>query len=161
AAPFGTMPASRPRQPTCSSAIAGRPSRRAIATGRQSAVTTTSGSPCSSVQSPSPGAPRPSALLTRAPWTWSGHVARSGRAPVELAVQLAPLQLGEDLPDPRRLAEAELREIGPADREPYAPQAREVVADRGQLLEREREERCVGVVALEEVDELRGRGPVP
>jgi hypothetical protein len=62
------MPASRPRQPTWSAAIAGRvPFARAIAIGRQSAVKTSSGSPGASVQRPSPVRPRPGARLIVGP----------------------------------------------------------------------------------------------
>ena len=46
-----------------------------------------------------------------------------GVAAVELAVQLATAKLGEHLPHPRRLAQAELGEVGARDLEPDAAQA--------------------------------------
>src|SRR5712692_8396864 len=71
AAALSTIPPRRPRQPTCSAAIAGCPPfARASATGRQSAVKTSNGSPGVSDQTPSPGFPCPSARRTSGPCTW-------------------------------------------------------------------------------------------
>ena len=57
-APLSTIPASRPRQPTWRAAAPGRsPFARTSATGRQSAVKTSRGSPGESDQRPSPGSP--------------------------------------------------------------------------------------------------------
>ena len=53
-APFSTIPSSSPRQPTWSTAAPAAPFRRAIATGRQSAVTSSIPWPGSSLHQPSP-----------------------------------------------------------------------------------------------------------
>ena len=59
ARPKSAIPPSRPRQPACRTASAGVPPfARASAIGRQSAASASSGSPRSSVQSPSPRSPR-------------------------------------------------------------------------------------------------------
>ncbi len=85
AAAFCTIPASRPRQPTCRAAIAGRsPFPRASATGRQSAVKTSSGSPGVSDQTPSPGSPLPSARRTTCPCTWRPKRSSSGSVPASM-----------------------------------------------------------------------------
>ena len=77
-----------------------------------------------------------------------------GVAPVELAVQLAAAELGEDLPHARRLAETELRHVGAGDLEPDSGQAREVVVELRQVGEGEREERRVRGVRLGNRDDV-------
>ena len=76
-------------------------------------------------------------------------------APVELAVQLTPPDLGEHLPHPRRLGEPELREILATDLELDAPQPREVVAELGAILAGQREQRGIGRVCVGKRDDLR------
>ena len=61
----------------------------------------------------------------------------------ELAVQLPPADLGEDLTDSRRLGEPQSQEIRAADLEPHVPKALEVVAELGAIVVCEREKRCV------------------
>ena len=88
------------------------------------------------------------------------QLARGGQlrlAPVELAAQLAAAQLVEHLPHPRRLAEAEIGEIGAGDLEADVAQAREVVTESRHVGEREREERRVRRARLGQGGDLRGR----
>src|SRR5215218_3209834 len=66
-----------------------------------------------------------------------------GLAPVELAVQLPPPQLPEDLPDPRRLAEAEVCDVCPGDLQADASEPAEVLVQGLEIGEREREERRI------------------
>ena len=94
-----------------------------------------------------------------------------GLAPIELASELPAAELGQDLPHPRRLGEAELREVVAVDVEADAAESREVRAQRREVGDREGEERRVrraGVgerddgrrvrLARETLDELRREG---
>src|SRR5215211_2517231 len=92
--PFAMIPSSRPRQPTWRTASAGRsPFMRAIATGRQSAVTSIIPCPGSSLHQPSqawccvPGVRTPSgeAFRTSAPCCCHAMRVRSGSMPVRSA----------------------------------------------------------------------------
>ena len=80
---------------------------------------------------------------------------------VELAVELATEELVEDRSDPRRLAEAELREVAARDLEAHPAELVEVALERlpcGSPRHRERQQRAVGVVRPDERADLRRVG---
>src|SRR5262249_12207614 len=81
-------------------------------------------------------------------------------APCKLAVQLAAAYLGEDLPDARRFAQPELRDIGPVDLELDRLEAAEEVVELRLGGERERTERRIRGARLGERDDVGRRGCV-
>ena len=77
-----------------------------------------------------------------------------GVAPLELAVQLAPTNFTEHLPDLRRLRKPHCDEVAAIDLESHAAESLEVRAKLGPLLERERKERSIGSERIGERDDL-------
>ena len=74
--------------------------------------------------------------------------------PVELAVELPPAELCEHLADARGLREAECRELGASDLDPDVAEPREVVAELGDVLAREGQERSIRREGIGERDDL-------
>ena len=92
--------------------------------------------------------------------TSSRAASSSASRPVELAVELAPADLGEDLPHSGRLGETELDEIRAADLEAHVAKPCEVLAQLGTVVAGEREQRRVRCERVGERDDLSRVEPI-
>ena len=86
--------------------------------------------------------------------TSSRAASNSASRPSTLAVELAPTDLGEDLPHSGRLGETELDEIRAADLEAHVAKPCEVLAQLGTVVAGEREQRRVRCERVGERDDL-------